>query len=366
MRLIQAPATSLLLIVICCASMAYAQDDEGPKTLSQQAVDAVYEIWALDQPYVMEESHSDLDYVLESREEYSEIARTLDDLIKRNPDAPLDQVSKVAHIRDLARLAAEVMDQVARGDSGRFRRSNQYVKPLGRAINKRVRQLEGESYGSDAHRELLLNEYGYDIGPPMVGDGLSYHWAARLGAVDQVKAMLDAGTEPDAPDDGGRTAMFFACKEGHLEVVRLLVESGADVNHAIGNGTTPLYVASIWGHIEIVELLMDNGADIQQEDKFGRTALSFAATYGRWSTVKTLIEHGADVNANVHDSGMTPLSCAAARGHTGVVRLLLEHGADASILDEEGQIPSKIAKEAGYLEIAAFIENYKATPAESP
>lgn len=347
----------VLAFLFIGVSVSWGQAEETQKTLSQQAVEAVYGIWA-DSKFDLEgEPPIPLEDVIARETEYLQIAHVLDDLINADAESTPQEISEIAFIRELAQMAAEVTDQIARGDSSRFRYSNLYTQPLSRAINQRIRALDLKTNGKDAFRGAL-KEYGYDIGPAGIDANLTLHQLTQLGAMEQVRAMLDAGTPPDLLDDGGRTALWFACNEGKTDIARLLIARGADINRALENGNTPLIEACIWGYTELAVLLLDNGADLHHQFHPGVTALTQAATYGRWATLKTLIEHGADVNVICQDRGTTPLNIAAGRGHIGVVRLLLENGADPGIADAEGVSPAENARKSGYPEIAAYINGF--------
>lgn len=90
--------------------------------------------------------------------------------------------------------------------------------------------------------------------------------AARTGDVSRVRALLDAGVDPDAPSRYGATALSFAAQKGHLEVVRLLLERGAtvDVTDTFYD-QTPLAWALSDGHFDVAVLLLEKGAaDVEQ------------------------------------------------------------------------------------------------------
>lgn len=84
--------------------------------------------------------------------------------------------------------------------------------------------------------------------------------ASQEGNTAEVRAFLDAGTEVNATDDDGFTALMWASAAGTLEVIRLLIEEGANVNAQSNDGETVLVVALQEGHTEIVELLKKAGA----------------------------------------------------------------------------------------------------------
>lgn len=88
--------------------------------------------------------------------------------------------------------------------------------------------------------------------------------AAFGGDLPRVKALLAAGSDVNAKDGDGGTALMMASQKGRQEVVRALLEAKADVNARAGNGTTALILALKKGHQEIVQLLKSAGATDRQ------------------------------------------------------------------------------------------------------
>ena len=84
--------------------------------------------------------------------------------------------------------------------------------------------------------------------------------AAVSGNTDTVKALLDKGTQVDARDENGGTALGHAVWFGHVETVQLLIDRGADVNVKKQDGMTPLQLAIASNHPEVAEVLKKAGA----------------------------------------------------------------------------------------------------------
>jgi|SRR5271157_6101415 len=84
--------------------------------------------------------------------------------------------------------------------------------------------------------------------------------AAGKNDLTQVQNLLEQGTDVNAKDDDGVTALTGTSFEGHFDVAKLLVEKGADVNIKRKDGDTALMAGSAKDHTKIVELLKAHGA----------------------------------------------------------------------------------------------------------
>jgi len=161
-------------------------------------------------------------------------------------------------------------------------------------------------------------------------------YAARQGAVDAVRALLDAGADPDLADPEGSTPLLLAIDNAHYDVALLLIEAGASPDASDVTGTTPLYAA----------VNMHTLGDLP-----GRPAPRSRGEATAVDVATALLTHGADPNRRLatpilqrHHSagdstlgeGATPLLRAAKTGDVPMMRLLLEHGADASLTTKNG------------------------------
>eukprot|EP01046_Picozoa_sp_COSAG06_P035493 COSAG06_NODE_3821_length_4873_cov_74.718894_5_plen_146_part_00 len=87
--------------------------------------------------------------------------------------------------------------------------------------------------------------------------------AAKEGDAAGVRACLEAGADPNAPDPRGRTAMHGAAVRGvSVEVLEVLHGAGAEVDKADEDGWTPLmYVAYNGATGAVLRWLLEQGAD---------------------------------------------------------------------------------------------------------
>jgi ankyrin repeat protein len=152
--------------------------------------------------------------------------------------------------------------------------------------------------------------------------------AARNADIDEVRKLIAAGSDVNAPEADGTSALLWAAHQGSPELVRLLLGAGADPNVANSFGVTPLLEASRYGDAATIKALLEGGADVATAAREGETPLMAAARTGNVEAVKLLIEHGADVNAAESLQEQTALMWAAAEGHAEVIGALVANGAD--------------------------------------
>lgn len=178
--------------------------------------------------------------------------------------------------------------------------------------------------------------------------------AAGMNKTEAVRALLARGADPAARDKHGWTALRYAAMRGWGDVIAVLrdrspmdlseaaqfgdaarvrahLEAGEDPNAPDAQGATPLMAAMKSGSVETARLLLDRGADVNRKRRDGSTALHLAALYGDAPLVGLLLDWGADINAAAPRKAgppVTPLANAVRQAQADVVALLLKRGAD--------------------------------------
>jgi ankyrin repeat protein len=152
--------------------------------------------------------------------------------------------------------------------------------------------------------------------------------AARDADIDAVRAQLAAGSNVNAAEADGTSALLWAAYQSSTKLVTLLLEAGADPNSANAFGVTPLLQASRYGDVATMRALLGGGADMASAERDGETPLMATARAGSAEGVQLLLEHGADPNSVEGLDGQTALMWAAVEGHLEVVDVLLAAGAD--------------------------------------
>ena len=110
------------------------------------------------------------------------------------------------------------------------------------------------------------------------------------GSAEKVQAALLKGANPNAKNNGGKTALMMAAAfNKNPEVLSLLLKAGADVNAKAENGGTALMWASAHNNNpDAVSVLLKAGADVNAKSNDGKTALDLAQDLGNVEVVKVL------------------------------------------------------------------------------
>lgn len=215
-------------------------------------------------------------------------------------------------------------------------------------------------------------------------------WAAAQNHPEMVRELLAHGAEVNGRSNlqkwerqttaeprekwlppGSFTPLHFAAREGALESARVLVEAGADVNAVDPDGISTMLIAIINGHYDVASYLLEHGTDPNLADKTGRTALYSAVDFHTMpmsnrpspkdinnkvtslELIQQLLAKGANVNAQLKTqqpyrvkldrgddtmltTGTTPLLRAAKAADLAAMKVLLEKGADAKLATRAG------------------------------
>ena len=192
--------------------------------------------------------------------------------------------------------------------------------------------------------DALEEGYSY-VGQTVLprGGWTALMYAARQGALDAARALVDAHADLAAADPDGTPALTFAIINGHYDLATLLIEKGADVNQPDRTGATPLYSA-----VDMHTL----------QTSFGRPELPRAVTDGSVPMAKTLLAHGADPNRALKTrvlkrtyqagdgrlgDGSTALMRAAKSNDAVMMRLLVDGGAEIDCQNAIGETAMHIA-----------------------
>lgn len=207
----------------------------------------------------------------------------------------------------------------------------------------------------------LLLEYKADINAKDSFGQTAIFRATNNKDFKTVKLLLHLGADATVVDKYGRklpgteNVLIEASRKGDLNKVKNLINKGTNINATDQEGVTALMRAAANNRKYIVELLLKNQAKPNLADKQGKTALIYAATNGYIDIVALLLENGADINQN--GSTGTALNNAAKWGYIDIVKLLLEKGAIIHLKDNQGNTALDNALKNDRIEIVKMLQN---------
>ena len=88
--------------------------------------------------------------------------------------------------------------------------------------------------------------------------------------------LLDRGSQVNAQDDSGTTALHMACSHRTITAADILLSKGAKLDEQDVNGNTPLHLATAFQSVDFVDYLLSKGAKTDVLDYRGCTPLDLA------------------------------------------------------------------------------------------
>mmetsp|Transcript_1189 Transcript_1189/g.1931 ORF Transcript_1189/g.1931 Transcript_1189/m.1931 type:complete len:639 (+) Transcript_1189:157-2073(+) len=178
--------------------------------------------------------------------------------------------------------------------------------------------------------------------------------AVKVINTQAVRALLNAGCDPNAANKKGVTPISAAAHKGDTGIMELLIRRGAQVNAVNSSGSTALIQASHFGHLEAVHLLLNSGGTADFANSKGTTALMRASQEGHEEISRVLIKCCADVNKKNHE-GMNALMLASQRGHGNVVLELIKSGASMDEQTSQGSTALMLACKRGHEKVVEVL-----------
>ncbi|KAK0639397.1 ankyrin repeat-containing domain protein [Cercophora newfieldiana] len=161
-------------------------------------------------------------------------------------------------------------------------------------------------------------------------------WAARLGNLSAIKALVGAGVDINLGSASGKTPLIGACIEtSNAECFDWLLQNGADPYRADSKGSHCLTAACCLGSLHAVKALVESGFDVETRDHAGMTGLGWAVNYDHESIAAYLLQHGASFGLE-NKAGWTPVLDAVLRNSHRCLKLLLKKGANYRFVSRHG------------------------------
>lgn len=184
--------------------------------------------------------------------------------------------------------------------------------------------------------------------------------AVGHGHQDIANLLIAKGVDVNAKDSRNMTSLHYAAWNGHLSIAEMLISKGADINAKNNYGATPLITASSGRKKEMVKLLIAKGANVNAAQDNGYTTLFIEIRNGHKDIVELLLTHGANVNVKENWQGRTPLHEAAWGGKEDMVELLVTKGADINARTNANLTALDLAKQNDHTEIVEFLRKHGA------
>ncbi len=149
---------------------------------------------------------------------------------------------------------------------------------------------------------------------------------------------MPAGADVNARMENGLTPLQFAAEVGAVDCVRALLEAGADADLSY-SGLKPLGRAAVQGHAECVALLLNGGASLQPIST--GNALVMAARAGHADCVRELLVYGS-----TFEYLYAALKAAVESHHTACAEMLATECSMMIDEDIESEIKRNLASSA--------------------
>jgi ankyrin repeat protein len=202
-------------------------------------------------------------------------------------------------------------------------------------------------------------------GPAEIAAYQDLHAAAQRGDTAAIERLLRAAPQPrallEARDPQGRTPLHVATFARQREAVKALLAAGAD-SAALENGRyDAVTIAAVADDEDTLRVLLAAGASAKRvTSRYDGTALIAAAHLGHDGVVRQLIQAGAPLD-HVNNLHWTALIEAVVLGdggarHQATVKALLQAGASTALADREGRTPLQLARAYGHGALVKLLE----------
>lgn len=124
------------------------------------------------------------------------------------------------------------------------------------------------------------------------------HIAASRQDARWIRFLSQNGANPNIADKNGVTPLMISTRLGHIDGVTALLEAGARVDPITATGETPLIFAVHKRDLPMIRLLLTNGANPDRSDNSGRSARDYVAQIGE----RRLSEEFASADADREES----------------------------------------------------------------
>lgn len=185
--------------------------------------------------------------------------------------------------------------------------------------------------------------------------------AAAKGDTATIAKLASSGANVNAKDPYGRTPLHVAAFMKQRDAMKALVDAGADPNALDADRYDMVTIASVADDPATLEAALKLGNRATNvTSRYDGTALIAAAHLGHVEVVRILIKAGAPLD-HVNNLGWTALIESIVLGdggarHTATLDALVQGGANVNIADRQGMSPLHLAEGRGYREMGDILK----------
>lgn len=167
----------------------------------------------------------------------------------------------------------------------------------------------------------------------------------RTDSLGFVMPLLNAGADPNIPDNKGEIPLNRAVKNGDIETVRVLLSAGADSSRWDNEGQPAACIAASAGATAILQTILKSSGLKPHRNKQGESALHLAVMEKHESTVEMLLRETP--SDTLHPGGKykrTPLHYAVQANSATIIQMMLtRRHAPTCVRDSRGYTPLRIS-----------------------
>ena len=198
----------------------------------------------------------------------------------------------------------------------------------------------------------LISKHNFDVQLRDHDGWTAFHYFAKEGSYELVKAVADMGIHINLPTNKGKNCLHIAADNSHFDLCRTLISKhNFDVQLRDHDGWTALHYFAKRGSYELVKAVADLGVDINLKTDLGKNCLHIAADNSRFSLCRMLTsKHNFEVQIGAHD-GWSALHYFAQNGSYELVKAAADMGINIKLTTNNGKNCLHIASEYGHFNL---------------
>ena len=218
----------------------------------------------------------------------------------------------------------------------------------------------------ECHQNLILPllQNGTDL-DAQDDDGVSaLHTAVDTGNLEAVETLLERKPRLQATGEKywNQTPLHLAAEHDHDVILSELHNYGAPLESTCMGGFRPMHLAAFHDSLKVARLLANLKAEINPQSEEQKTVLHVAAEYSGVEFVEFILSIDPEIDAKEKESQNTALHAAASAGATTVCKLLLDKGAGVDLPNTTKHTALHLAVTQGHTETAKLLLDHKFSP----